>query len=185
MDCGEARQMMDNLLDGDLEERSRYALERHIADCEVCARQYEETRAVEQWARGLKPASPTADFTERVMARVAADEPIYETSNAWLGFIAAFVIGAAVIPMSLSISETVYDWGIAVVASMGGTFTAIAADLAQAGNAVRANVAVLWSSVERWQSPLSPAWMMVTAATAFLFVVLFNFVQARRAAQRM
>jgi len=119
------------------------------------------------------------------MARVAADEPIYETSNAWLGFIAAFVIGAAVIPMSLSISETVYDWGIAVVASMGGTFTAIAADLAQAGNAVRANVAVLWSSVERWQSPLSPAWMMVTAATAFLFVVLFNFVQARRAAQRM
>jgi predicted anti-sigma-YlaC factor YlaD len=184
MDCDKAKEMMNELLDGDLDEVGRHLLDQHLVECEACARQQEEMRAIEQWARDLRPASPRASFARRVMARVEAEQPVYETSTAGIEIIIAFVLTAAAVPTFLIGSDALYDWLVAASASMGDLFQSVVGELADAGSQAFASVGALWSAMGQWQWPLSPTWMMLVATTAFVAMVVFNVVQARTAAQR-
>jgi anti-sigma factor RsiW len=175
---------MDDLLDGDGDESGRRVLEQHVADCEACARQWEEMRSVEQWARGLQPVPPGARFADRVMARIEAEQPVYETSTAGIEFIAAILLAAAVAPMFLGANDALYDGVVAATGSIGGLFGSVATEIGDAGRQAFAGVAALWSWMNQWQGPLSPAWMTLLAVAAVLVMVVFNVVQARKAVQR-
>jgi len=184
MECREAKMMIDDLLDGDLDEQGRRSLEQHMAECQACARHLEDFSVIEQWARKLGLVSPRSGFAERVMAHLASERPIPEVLRKGFGFIIAAMIVMSVISAILGGSELAYGWMAIAAGSIGETFSAIAADLAEMGNEAFAGIAAFWISVEQWQGPLSPLWMAVTVLAALLLMVIFNFVQARTLSHR-
>ena len=184
MECSDARQRMEDLLDGDLDQSGRRALEQHVAQCEPCARQRDELFAIEQWARGLQPVSPGARFADRVMARVEAEQPVYETSTAGIEFIAAILLAAAIAAMFLGANDALYDGVVAAAGSIGGLFGSVVSEVRDAGGEAVAGVAALWNWADQRQGPLSPTWMTLLAIAAVLAMVVFNVVQARKAVQR-
>jgi len=184
MDCKEVREKMDGLLDSDQDGAGRLSMEQHFAGCETCARLYEDLRAVERWARGLKPVSPRDGFAERVMARVAVEEPANAVSPSVLGVIVAAVVLMAVALAFLAGSGTVSEGVAAAAASAASLAESFATDLIEAGGEAVGALTALWSSLEQVQGLLSPVWIALSALVAFLFMVIFNLVQARTLAYR-
>jgi len=180
MNGHEAREIMEDRLDGELADEEQHALECHLAECDECRRQFDEMSAVDRWARSLKPASPGPDFTERVMARVAAEPPVIETSPRGIELIIAAVAAMVILPAVLGGSEIVYDWLVAATGAIGEMFSAIAADFAAMGNDVLTAIPAAWASLENVQSSPNAIWMGLTAATAALLMIVFNFFQARK-----
>jgi anti-sigma factor RsiW len=176
---------MDDLLDGDLDDAGRRSLEEHVAECENCARRHEGMRALEQWARTLRPRSPSARFADCVMARLEPERPVRKTSATGIEMLIAAIIAAALVPVYLGVSETVYDWFVAVAGWTSDLFGSIAAEIGDAGRQALAGAMEFWTSFDQSQGPLSPLAMALIAVAAFLAMVVFNVFQARGLGHRI
>lgn len=62
-------------LDRQLDAETTSQLDRHVAQCESCGRLVEGHRAVWSALDEYRPVAVSSDFDERVMARIAAEEP--------------------------------------------------------------------------------------------------------------
>lgn len=62
-------------LDRQLDAETTSQLDSHVAQCESCARLVEGHRAVWSALDEYRPVAVSAEFDERVMARIAAEEP--------------------------------------------------------------------------------------------------------------
>lgn len=188
MNCHEARPLMHDLLDRDLEASSRRALEEHLALCELCDRHYDELLAVERWANDLEPVAPAPDFTERVMARVVEEgQPAGAAATAMnsrvvlgLGIVAACIAVAAL----LGGSATISDWYSMAAGALSETLGAAGSDFAAAGREGAAALGAVMRSLEQYRSPLSSVWLLLSAAMATALMVAFNYTQARAQSRR-
>jgi hypothetical protein len=76
MNCGEAEPLLSELLDGELSEETRAAIEAHIAGCERCAADYRALRRTVRFVRGrgaidIAPGTPGGTYME--FNRIIAD----------------------------------------------------------------------------------------------------------------
>lgn len=65
-------------LDRQLDAETTSQLDRHVAQCESCARLVEGHRAVWSALDEYRPVAVSSDFDERVMARIAAEQPWWQ-----------------------------------------------------------------------------------------------------------
>ena len=72
MDCRIAKSRLNRYLDGELSDRNRRALERHVAACAACSEALERLRAAGAAVLQLaEPPDVPAGFAQRVIARAA------------------------------------------------------------------------------------------------------------------
>jgi len=126
---------------------------------------------VDQWARDVEPTSPGSGFTDAVMARVTAEEPVSETTTTGIEMVVAAALATIVTSAMLGASEVVYDWLVAATGLLREMFGAAA-------------IASLWSPLEQVKGYFSPAWVMLAVGGAALLVVVFDLVQARAVARK-
>jgi anti-sigma factor RsiW len=96
--CEEWRDVLPDLAAGDLDDARTAEAERHVAVCPVCARERARMAAVMGAATGWEAPPLTADFADRVMARVVTERtrdpaPVWPR---WLAAAAAAVLLAGV-----------------------------------------------------------------------------------------
>ena len=180
MNCHEALTQINELFDRELNLADSRLLDDHLADCERCRRYLDEMQAVDQWAKELEPVSPGPNFAERVMAHVAPRESAIESSTTAFEIILGAIVALAVVPALLGGNELLYDWLVAATGATGEFFGALAGDLAGMVSDTQAAMSALRTALAQWQGPLNPLGMVLTAATAALLAVIFNFVQARK-----
>jgi anti-sigma factor RsiW len=72
MDCNEMTASLTMLLDGELPEDRRYALERHAAECAYCAAVLADYQAIRAVVQAAAPAT-TRDIWDAVRADIEAD----------------------------------------------------------------------------------------------------------------
>lgn len=77
--CDETLELISAALDGALTEEEQAALEQHLASCPACSALFAELDGLHAAAAQLEEIPAPADFTDQVMARIAAD-PVQETS---------------------------------------------------------------------------------------------------------
>ena len=73
MRCGEAREALSALLDGETSPVSLRAAQRHVEWCEECRAWQDAAQRIDHVLR-TQAAMPTPDLTERVLAAVHADQ---------------------------------------------------------------------------------------------------------------
>ncbi|OIO02692.1 hypothetical protein COY52_05075 [Candidatus Desantisbacteria bacterium CG_4_10_14_0_8_um_filter_48_22] len=82
MQC-DHRDLIRKYLDSELAGREKESFERHLCSCSECSRELSFYKGLDEKAKGLEPALPPQDFTQRVMAgieepgRAAAPNPVY------------------------------------------------------------------------------------------------------------
>ena len=64
------REALSALLDGELRDAERRAVEAHLASCASCARHLRELTALDAMARGLPPVAAPEDYYEALPGRV-------------------------------------------------------------------------------------------------------------------
>lgn len=72
--CRDLAPLLDELLDGTLDERRASAVRGHLRACAACARRFEETRELVEAAARLEPLDPPPSLWARIDARLAEDE---------------------------------------------------------------------------------------------------------------
>jgi len=70
MDCPEARQEFSALLDGELTQDERAAVERHLSECSDCLRDLDKFKRVDVLYRRMAPQQAPAGFERRVHAAI-------------------------------------------------------------------------------------------------------------------
>lgn len=87
MRCADASELMDEVLDGRADSDRQAALLAHTADCTACCAEWSAIQKVHRLFLVAPPVSPPADFTAKVMARLARRRP---AQNPWAGALALF-----------------------------------------------------------------------------------------------
>lgn len=94
-------------LDRQLDPETTSQLDRHVAQCESCARLVEGHRAVWSALEEYRPVAVSADFDDRVMARIAAEEPwwrrLLPAARGLAGWKAAMPVTAAACALLLAV----------------------------------------------------------------------------------
>ena len=110
MKCRKAQKMLSARFDGELDTKRSAGLAQHLADCHRC-RQFSDHLLSSGQALGLLTVSePSADFTDRVLARLPEAEPRTTGVTSWIHAIrparaaAAFVglCSGAVLALSMN-----------------------------------------------------------------------------------
>ncbi|MDZ7270361.1 MAG: zf-HC2 domain-containing protein [candidate division KSB1 bacterium] len=70
MKCEKARPLMMALLDGEIEEKERHALERHLQTCYACAKELEGFRELRQLTEGVTLMEPETRIWQEYWSRV-------------------------------------------------------------------------------------------------------------------
>ncbi|MDZ7337396.1 MAG: zf-HC2 domain-containing protein [candidate division KSB1 bacterium] len=70
MKCEKARPLMMALLDGEIEEKERHALERHLQRCYACAKELEGFRELRQLTEGVTLMEPETRIWQEYWSRV-------------------------------------------------------------------------------------------------------------------
>jgi hypothetical protein len=89
MRCEVAERELSASLDGEL---VRADVREHVASCARCRAFEDRARRIRELVR-LEPAAPVPDLVPRIMSQVAR-RPSRPTAPAWLGYAAAFAVGA-------------------------------------------------------------------------------------------
>ena len=82
MQC-DHRHLMRKYIDFEMNPREKDNFEKHLAACPECGKELSFYKGLDEKAKGLKPALPPQDFTQRVMTgieepgRAAAPNPVY------------------------------------------------------------------------------------------------------------
>jgi len=118
MDCRRIAERMDACLDGELSERERREIARHLDECPRCAAEHSALLATVQRLETLADPVAPEDFVASVMARLAERrEAAWPARIAWaLGLTGALGTAASVLAAL---------WLIGMAASWGG-LTAVA-----------------------------------------------------------
>lgn len=125
MDCTRIDERIDAWLDGELGERERHGIARHLEECARCRAEYAALiAAVERLETLADPVAPE-DFVAAVMARLAEREPVTSPARvAWaLGLAGALGTAASVLAV-LWLAGLASAWG--GMAAVGGALPALA-----------------------------------------------------------
>ncbi|WP_082471293.1 anti-sigma factor family protein [Arthrobacter sp. Leaf234] len=87
------RRLLQDLVDGELPDRRRIGVERHVARCSACAATVSRLRALKSALLGLRRPVPDPEFQRRLLAPTAAVEgpPRFQRREDRAGSSAAFV----------------------------------------------------------------------------------------------
>lgn len=72
--CADIAPLVDELIDGTLDERRASAVRGHLRTCAACAARHEETRLIAEQLGGLGPIDPPPTLWARIDARLAGEE---------------------------------------------------------------------------------------------------------------
>lgn len=98
MNCSQAETLFDAFLDGELSGALRLEFDAHRLRCTTCQKKIAMLEAFEQVvAAAPAPAALSSDFTDRVMARLAAGPPRARASHRRITLIGAAVLQAAAV----------------------------------------------------------------------------------------
>jgi len=189
MNCKEAEKLLSESLDGPLDRSRRRALEDHLESCHRCARLAAQMGAVEQWARHLRPADPGPDFTERVMARIAATgfaAPRPGRSHLWRAAAAGFLVAAASVAAAVFSPISRVDFFSYLGESFGAfaeTARLVGADLVSLVQDLVGEVSSIQGAFERTPLGLHSGWLVVAVVAGVVVMVFFNYAEARAAGQ--
>ena len=181
MNCHEAQPLMHDLLDRDLEASSRRALEQHLALCEACDHRYDEMLTVDRCAGDREPVGLPSDFTDRVMARVVSEaRPAAAAAGRYrLAVLLGAVAAGAALAAILSQPQTAPALYSTAAGSITQTLISTGAELAAVGQEGVEAIGAALSTLEEYRSPLSPLWLLLSAALATALMVAFNYAHAR------
>jgi len=144
MDCRSVDERIDAWLDGELGERERREIVRHLDGCARCAAQYGAlVAAVERLATGADPVAPD-DFVATVVARLPERRPAASPARiGWaLGLTGALGTAASVLA-ALWLAGMAASWGglAAVASALPGLAMGVADGLLVLGEALATPVA--------------------------------------------
>ena len=159
MNCRQAKEMINDLLDGDLAESGRRLLDRHLAQCDACDRHYEQLRAVDHLARDLAPVSPGSEFTNRVMGHLSESQPAVVLASGYghlslAGFLIGLIIALTVVPMIVTGQHWTYTYAGEAAGVARDWIGTAAADLVATGREALSAVAAAWTLGERFREAL-------------------------------
>ena len=91
MNCSQIQQQMDDYLDGELTEKARGQVDRHLGECLACRREYESLRSLVDKAGELDPEiQPSRDFWPAILARIGKSRSL--EPSWWLQLAAAGLV---------------------------------------------------------------------------------------------
>lgn len=96
MSCARMETRLLGYIDGRLKESEQRDVEKHLADCAVCAVRVNEFRSVNSLLDELPVIEPSAAFDVRLQARIAA-EPVKQSWWLWLGAAPRVLAAAAML----------------------------------------------------------------------------------------
>jgi hypothetical protein len=92
MQCDEVRRLLSGYLDGELDEKERDAVEKHLAECDACRAEHEKLRNLVEVTSEMKFIEPAKevwdDYWSRVYNRL-------ERGAGWMVFIAGLFVWVA------------------------------------------------------------------------------------------
>jgi hypothetical protein len=188
MECVQAKQMMQELLDGDLGDEGRRELGLHVLDCPDCGSHYEQLRQVDDLAWELQPESPSPQFVQRVMECVDSESQtvVAREQDALPHWMIAVLVIAAVAGVFLGERITGQVSGdVPSFLSTGANWVSQSAAslvslLASAVDTAAGAFESVWPLLDRYQSPLPVPWLVAAGLLAFAAVVLFHAAELRR-----
>jgi anti-sigma factor RsiW len=96
MDCREFRERHLAFVDGTLADLELVEMERHLAECDGCARRDSAIRRGLMIVRNLPPIEPSSDFTSRLHARLRQAQLADQRASLYRGpGLGAFIASAA------------------------------------------------------------------------------------------
>ena len=97
MKCRKAQKMLSARFDGELDTKRLADLEQHLTGCHPCRQFSERLACSEQALELLTVSEPSADFTDRVLARLPEAEPRTTGVTSWIHAIRPARAAAAVV----------------------------------------------------------------------------------------
>jgi hypothetical protein len=102
MDCTDIKALLSGLVDDEVDQESRHAAERHLAECAACRAMLSEfetlNAAIALDAEQIAPEGVSADFIGAVLSRtVYATEPRRTTPSAWINWTGWLAAAAALL----------------------------------------------------------------------------------------
>jgi len=176
MRCRECESLLWAFIDGELPPAQRQAVAEHLESCPQCSRAYEQLCAFPLQMGQLQMATPSADFSARVMERIALLPPPsqlaaqYEGRRPYpwsgpTGVVVAFAAAAAIILGLI---------GTSALALLGGS---LAGGSGGGGIASSIGRGVVFSA---WGHLSLPIGLALAAMLAILTVLWFRVVAPRR-----
>lgn len=83
MQCNDIREMISEYIDGVLDADSTALLENHLAECEACRAELDETRAAVALLREVPDVEPPADLLDRIHSEIGTGEQELAKPKAW------------------------------------------------------------------------------------------------------
>lgn len=179
MHCRECELLLWAFIDGELPSAERRAVATHLESCPQCSRAYEQLRAFPLQVGQLQMATPSADFSARLMERIALLPPPSQIAaryekrrpHPWsgpTGMVVAFATAAAAIVLGLISTSA--------IALADGTLTRTNGN-AGGGLADAIGGGVVFSA---WEHLSIPIFCALAAMLAILAVLWFRVVAPRR-----
>jgi hypothetical protein len=83
MNCKDLAPLLDELIDGTLDERRASAVRGHLRTCAACTARLEETQGIVEQLGGLEPLDPPPALWQRIDARLAGEQVADSKRGAW------------------------------------------------------------------------------------------------------
>lgn len=179
MRCHECELLLWAFIDGELPPAQRQAVVAHLESCPQCGRAYEQLRAFPLQVGQLQMATPPADFSARLMERIALLPPPsqlaahYESRRPYpwsgpSGMLVAFAAAAAAIILGLIGTSAIALADGSLIRGNGNTGGAIASTIGGG---------VVFSA---WEHLSFPIFLALAAMLAILTILWFRVVAPRR-----
>ena len=176
MRCRECELLLWAFIDGELPSAERRAVAAHLESCSQCGRAYEQLRAFPLQVGQLQMATPSADFSARLMERIALLPPPSQIAahyeqrrpHPWsgpTGMVVAFAAAAAAIVLGLISTSALALAGGSLAGGNGG-----------GGIASSIGKGVVFSA---WEHLSLPIVLALAAMLAILIVIWFRIVSPR------
>lgn len=173
-------------LEEELPAGQREKIERHLSDCPRCREAVEERKLLAEAASALPDLDIPADFTERVMAKIA---PVRRRLPVWLiafaaGFssltllsiLAVISEGRNLLTLWTSLSHSLWGYAKNAVVLMAKLITVLSA----AGKVLSSLFHPIYKGFSLLTSLISPAaQIFIMTLTLVLFITLFYFLRKK------
>ena len=83
MNCEQIRERLDELLDGELSDRDKQAVEQHVATCDACRAELDALRQTTDLVRSLPRAEAPAGLAQSVRASIAQQAAARSRATLW------------------------------------------------------------------------------------------------------